>query len=193
MSNFQVEIEIIVLALTLLVTVILQLRGMLIQRQLKAADMRIVFENRWHDLMKELSIIEKETDQLISNNKIEKAETIILDFYQRYWFLNMDQYEYWKTGFLDSNAFFHWLVFRREEWFLNSIKKDLTNCISYREGFFKSQKNLFNPEFVLFLNTLFKSPEGNHLMAIKSAINTLPKSQRLKAKYRLFFSRYNIR
>lgn len=99
------------------------------QYEMKTIDLMRSFQSRYDKLVWEV------VDGV--QNKSQAAQ-----YYSRYWNLQLEQYEYWKQGYIDDNIYAYWMRLRRAT-YNNPILDPLGNRIpgyGYQEGWKDAKK-----------------------------------------------------
>jgi hypothetical protein len=119
------------------------------QRELKTLDLMANFQERYDEIM-------WETKDRVETNHNAK------DWYTRFWNLQLEQYEYWKKGYISDETYEYWMAHRRHSFnennnpFIN--KPEVT--ITYKEGWEYSSKHLVLSEhrmgFRKFMESIFR-------------------------------------
>jgi hypothetical protein len=84
------------------------------------------------------------------------------DYYDLFWDLQVEQYQYWKLGYLDSDTYSYWMHWRYVEWQRN----DSINGVDYHEGWkrFCSKTRMEGKDFHLDMESVFS---GEHRLLRK--------------------------
>ncbi len=79
------------------------------------------------------------------------------EYFERYWALQHDQYQYWKDGFIDEDIYFYWMYLRHLEWERNEKLRTMT----YQDGWAFSVEHLGREgsDFHRFMRSVFR---GRH-------------------------------
>lgn len=87
-----------------------------------------------------------------------------------YWHLQIDQFQYWKKGYIKDDTYRWWMKCRRNEWENNEKIGD----ISYRDGWNHAKTKLRPPsEFIKFIELIFKGKIDN-AFSMKKWMSTPP-------------------
>jgi hypothetical protein len=116
-----------------------------VNQSLKTLDLMLRCQERYERIYYD---IRSET-----NHGSRKAE----EYYDRYWGLQIDQYQYWKEGFIDSETYSYWMHLRNLEWQQN----DKVGELSYQDGWKYAIKHLGldGSDFHRFMTSVFN---GKH-------------------------------
>jgi hypothetical protein len=125
-------------------------------RLLKKTDAALDFGKRYVDLM----ILKDEI-----NRKHQGADhgdrTAAEDFYYRYFDLIMNEYRFFRSGFLDGELFSEWMAWRWQEY--NDPQRRFVVCgTSCRDGweYWKRRSVFGNREFLRFIDRLHTEPKS---------------------------------
>ena len=110
-------------------------------KELKTIDLMSSFQNRYDDIM--------HTSKNLSNDGLVDAVV----YYERFWNLQLEQWQYFNKGYVDCNTYTYWMTCRYREW----VKNDRIGGVSYQEGFKKGLMGLEAPKFKKFMTNVFES------------------------------------
>ena len=108
-------------------------------RRTKALDLANAYQTRYN----EANWREKQ--------QVERGELSADIWYEKFWNLQLEQYQYWRMGYIPSDIFEYWLRLRRKEWETNSSLGEKT----YREGWHLGKACFSDPHFAEFMNLVF--------------------------------------
>jgi len=93
-------------------------------------------------------------DQIIWKYKetILKSNIPEIHFYDRFWELQIEQFQYWQRGYITNEIFEHWMFQRKREWVENNKVKDL----SYQDGWKKIYGFRVDNKYTQFMERIFQ-------------------------------------
>jgi len=95
----------------------------------------------------------REFDKLIEESSSLKSSIPTKEairFWRKYWYLQQEQFEYWKIGLVDHKYYENWMKYRNTEW-----KHDCVFGVpGYQSGYQQIRNNLV-PEFSEFMESIF--------------------------------------
>lgn len=112
-------------------------------QELKSIDLMNSFQSRY--------------DKIIYDYKKEALDDIIpvQEYYNRFWNLQLEQWQYFNKGYIDGNTYCYWMKCRYREF----QKNEMVKGIKYEEGFKNAVKILEVPKFKNFMNNVFSDVE----------------------------------
>lgn len=110
-------------------------------KELKTIDLMSSFQNRYDDIM--------HTSKKLSNEGI--LDGVI--YYERFWNLQLEQWQYFNKGYVDCSTYSYWMLCRYREW----IKNDSVGGITFQDGFKLGLSGLEAPKFKSFMSTVFEN------------------------------------
>jgi hypothetical protein len=83
---------------------------------------------------------------------ILKSDIPEIHFYDRFWELQIEQFQYWQKGYITDEIFEHWMFQRKREWAENNkIKK-----LSYQDGWKKIYGFRVDNKYTQFMERIFQ-------------------------------------
>lgn len=104
----------------------------------------------------------KMTDVLLDCNKRfneidllrRSREVNAQDYFEQFWYLQYDQYTFWKEGFVSDQTFGNWLNDRRDEW----VQNNEIGGVTYRDAWTFIKKTWKQKKFIgVFEDAMEKS------------------------------------
>jgi hypothetical protein len=148
--------DIVLKAITALGTLFVVALSLVLTARSKRADMFVDCRRRFEE-------INSSKKQLrLADPKPLKHE--VLEWYSTFWGHQQDQFNFWQKGYIDDATFHYWCGNRDAERTKNETLswRDGANVgtTSYREGwdYIKSDKQVFDPRFIEFVNDLWSLP-----------------------------------
>ncbi len=96
-------VELAILTAALIFSWITMNTNTTVQHEMKQIDLMRHFQDRYDKIIWEVS--KEVTDERTANA-----------YFDRYWNLQLEQYEYWKQGLIDDDVFAYWMKLRRESY-----------------------------------------------------------------------------
>jgi hypothetical protein len=118
-------------------------------RRTKALDLSCNYQARYHETNWE------------DIRSVERGEISAETWYEKFWNLQLEQYQYWKMGYIPNDIFSYWMRLRQKEWAKNAS----LGAKTYREGWNRAKEYLSDPQFAGFMTRVF---EGKLSLALKS-------------------------
>jgi hypothetical protein len=144
-------VNILQMSLTFLTAVILYLtlvRSLRTWKENKAVDVMLRCQERYDDIVWNYK-------QKVRNSGIDE-----LEFYERFWELQVEQFQYWRKGYISDEIYECWAYQRHREWLENKNLRSL----SYQDGWKKICGLEVQNVFTQFMNLVFS---GNISEAMK--------------------------
>ena len=98
------------------------------QRDMKSVDLLVSFQKRYDDLAYDVR------SRVDSKGKA-------LEYYHRFWDLQFEQYQYWKSGWIKREIYSSWMDFRQKEFDQN----DPVGGISFQDGWTLTERDYLLP------------------------------------------------
>ena len=127
------------------------------QHEMKTIDLMRSFQDRYDKLVFEAA------DQVKNGEEAER-------FFYRYWNLQLEQYEYWKQGYIDDRVYAYWMAFRRAEYKEDEKLFKRHPAATYKQGWEKAKELLkldLHPigDFQEFIEEVFDKNDKNAKIA----------------------------
>ena len=107
---------------TIIIMVVTFIKSLKMTKVNKIIDVTINCQKRFDTIV-------WESVRLINEGKVEVEE-----YYERYWNLQLEQFQYWKLGFINDEIYKYWMSARFKEWNQNKSIGE----ISYQDGWHKA-------------------------------------------------------
>lgn len=121
------------------------------QREMKTIDLKKDYQKRYDELVWDIQ------------SKV-KNDNDALKWHERFWNLQLEQYEYWIQGFIDHDEYEYWMEFRRTS-YRNKFNPfdDNSITISFEKGWEESVEKLklhmHKKRFDDFMDKIFNSDQ----------------------------------
>jgi hypothetical protein len=113
-------------------------------QELKSVDVMLAFTDRYQGLL------------WVDRQLVAQGLMLEEEYYFKYWDLQLDQYHYWKRGYVDPTTFSYWMDSRYADWNENQM----TGQISYQEGWRMTKDRLQDPDFSRFIDQVVSGNRG---------------------------------
>ncbi len=127
----------------------MQNRSIAHEREMKSIELQIHFQTRWDKVAYDIKGKIYEQKQ-----KDAKLDEILMDsYYNRFWDLQLEQYQVWKKRLLDISVYSTWMDYRWQEF----QDKTPVGALTYKEGWENFKESIPYDEnevfvaFVLFI------------------------------------------
>ncbi len=113
------------------------------QRKMKVIDLLAEFQRRYDEVTYDVKGKVQAQPQV---GQVRPEE-----YYRRYWDLQLEQHQYWKSGYITREIYSSWMDFRRREWLAN----EQVGGKSYQDGWQEAKRYLDDYEFSNFMERVF--------------------------------------
>jgi hypothetical protein len=124
---------------------------------MKRTEFYSKFNERYHALMNKKHILDTDPIQFVKTQRSSRGARLEKEahrFYHEFFDLILDEFNAYRSGFLDRRVFAEWMKWRRHQ-FQESAEKFNVCGLTYNDGWdFYSKYDLIRPDFIKFMNAV---------------------------------------